>query len=102
MANNRFLNFVFLEVRCPALPTVSIGTYTPADCDDGTKRFFSTCTLACPDGYHIAYGPETLISDTRKCQLDGTWEYRATSPTCKGQGNLPLFVPPPRQKFCVN
>jgi len=71
-------------VRCPALPKVPVGTYIPAECDDGTMRFHSNCELRCPDGYHIGFGPTSQNSDSRICNTNGTWDYRAISPTCKG------------------
>ena len=79
------LFFFFLsEVRCPALPKVPVGTYIPANCDDGPMRFHSNCELRCPDGYHIATRPESQTSISRICGTDGAWTHVAVSPTCKG------------------
>ena len=75
---------MFVEVQCPPLPKVPVGIYVPAECDDGTMRFYSNCELRCPDGYHIGYGPTSMTTDSRVCNLNGTWDYREVSPTCKG------------------
>ena len=73
------------EITCPALPTVSVGTYFPATCDDGTAPAYTFCRLTCPSGYHISYYPVDVASDTRTCLSNGTWEYRETVPSCKGR-----------------
>ena len=44
----------------------------------------SQCTLACPSGYHINFGPTSKVTDSRIRQTDGTWDYRAVTPYCKG------------------
>ncbi|KAJ7352845.1 hypothetical protein OS493_033387, partial [Desmophyllum pertusum] len=71
------------QVTCPALPKAAVGTYYPATCDDGESPYPTTCELRCPSGYHISYLPTSIISDQRTCELNGTWEYRASTPTCK-------------------
>ncbi|KAJ7327772.1 hypothetical protein OS493_026651 [Desmophyllum pertusum] len=71
------------QVTCPALPKVAVGTYIPSTCDDGESPYPTACELRCPAGYHISNLPTSIISDQRTCQLDGTWEYRDSTPTCK-------------------
>ncbi|KAJ7336043.1 hypothetical protein OS493_013418 [Desmophyllum pertusum] len=85
------------EVTCPALPKAAVGMYVPATCDDGGSPYPTTCELRCPSGYHINYLPTSIISDQRTCELNGTWEYRASSPTCKDTeppvcGNCPSDI----------
>ena len=90
-----FRFFVFVsEVRCPALPKVPVGTYIPAECDDGSMRFHSNCELRCPFGYHIATGPPSQTSISRICNTDGTWAHVAVSPTCKGMSRNNHFILP--------
>ncbi|XP_068719978.1 sushi, von Willebrand factor type A, EGF and pentraxin domain-containing protein 1-like [Montipora capricornis] len=72
-----------IRITCPALPTVSVGSYLPAMCDDQPSFVDQGCTLHCPDGYHISYASTVISSDLRRCLINGTWEYRAVSPTCK-------------------
>ncbi|KAJ7352840.1 hypothetical protein OS493_033382, partial [Desmophyllum pertusum] len=71
------------QVTCPALPKAAVGTYIPATCDVGESGYPSNCELRCPSGYHISYLPTSIMSDQRTCELNGTWEYRASTPTCK-------------------
>ncbi|KAJ7352850.1 hypothetical protein OS493_033392 [Desmophyllum pertusum] len=85
------------QVTCPALPKAAVGTYYPATCDDGESPYPTTCELRCPSGYHISYLPTSIISDQRTCELNGTWEYRASTPTCKDTeppvvGNCPSDI----------
>ena len=47
-------------------------------------RVHSQCTLTCPSGYHINFGPLSMVTDSRICKTDGTWDYRAVTPYCKG------------------
>ena len=84
------------EVTCPALPKVPVGTYIPANCDDGPMRFHSNCELRCPDGYHIATKPESQSTISRICGTDGKWTQVAVSPKCKGMAKNSFYADCPK------
>ncbi|XP_022781303.1 sushi, von Willebrand factor type A, EGF and pentraxin domain-containing protein 1-like [Stylophora pistillata] len=70
------------QVTCPALGNLTVGRYIPPECDIGTLPYPTSCELRCPPGYHVNYLPTSILSDSRSCLLNGTWTYRAITPTC--------------------
>ena len=71
-------------VQCPALPKDTVGSYYPPNCDDEKINYKSRCDLSCPAGYQVINGRTGLKIDSRTCLINGTWEYRAATPKCKG------------------
>ncbi|KAL9972183.1 hypothetical protein ACROYT_G018440 [Oculina patagonica] len=69
-------------VTCPKLPEVEVSYYTPDTCYNDTVSYSTVCTLICQPGYHISNQPSDILSDTRVCLSNGTWEYRETKPEC--------------------
>ncbi|XP_074620011.1 sushi, von Willebrand factor type A, EGF and pentraxin domain-containing protein 1-like [Acropora palmata] len=84
-----------IEITCPALPTVSVGWYSPSECDNQDQPALSLCALHCPAGYNIAIGSNSVAYDPRTCELNGNWTYRAVSPTCKDYQSPVLTCPGP-------
>ncbi|XP_078371653.1 sushi, von Willebrand factor type A, EGF and pentraxin domain-containing protein 1-like [Oculina patagonica] len=84
------------QVTCPPLPKVSVGTYFESSCDNNTQPYATPCSLRCPSGYHISNHPTSISSDTRNCLVNGTWEYRASTPTCKDYEPPVLTCPGPK------
>ena len=63
---------------------MSVGWYSPSECDNQDQLALSLCALHCPSGYKIAIGSKLVDYDRRTCELNGNWTYRAVAPTCEG------------------
>lgn len=72
-------------VTCPELPVDAVGSFYPDSCNNGTQSYATVCTLRCPSGYYINYLTVDVATDSRACQSNGSWEYRDTTPACKGK-----------------
>ena len=72
-------------VTCPPLLGDAVGSFYPDWCNNGTQPYATFCTLRCPSGYYINYLTVDVPTDSRACQSNGSWEYRDTTPACKGK-----------------